>query len=76
MTRDEIIRGLEKEVQRRKRIAAEWAGRMHDLAEERLPERLDEIPSIAEGTLAACRSWKDAVDELSAARAAEEVTAP
>lgn len=64
------IEALEREVQKRKRIAAEWAGKMHDLAEERLPAGLDEIHEIAEGTYSACRAWKDAVDALKACQKA------
>jgi hypothetical protein len=71
MSIEERVKGLEKEVQRRKRIAAEWAGKMHDLAEERLPEHYDEIKAIAEGTLTACLAWKEVADELKAAKAAE-----
>ena len=62
----EDIKSLEKEVLKRKRLASEWAGKMHDLAEERLPEGLDEIHEIAEGTYNACRAWKEAVDALRA----------
>ncbi len=64
------IAGLEKEVSKRKRLASEWAGKMHDLAEERLPEGLEEIHEIAEGTYQACRAWKEAVDALRAAQRA------
>ncbi|MDR3632218.1 MAG: CCE_0567 family metalloprotein [Isosphaeraceae bacterium] len=75
MSTEERVRGLEKELQKRKRIAAEWAGRMHDLAEERLPEHFAEIAEIAEGTRNACMAWKEIADELKAAQAAAEVTA-
>ena len=62
------IKSLEKEVAKRKRVASEWAGKMHDRAEERLPEGLEEIHEIAEGTYNACRAWKEAVDTLRAAQ--------
>ena len=74
MATEEHIKGLEKELQKRKRIAAEWAGKMHDLAEERLPEHYDEITEIADGTMAACLAWKATADELKAAKAATEVS--
>jgi hypothetical protein len=67
----EEVQTLEKEVMKRKRIAAEWAGRMHDLAEERLPEGFKEIHEIAEGTFNACLAWKEAADALKAARNGE-----
>lgn len=59
---------LEKEVAKRKRVVSEWASRMHDLAEERLPEGYAEIQEIADGTHQACVAWKAAVDELKSAR--------
>ena len=65
---DEQVQTLEKEVMKRKRVAAEWAGRMHDLAEERLPEGFKEIHEIAEGAFNACQAWKEAADALKAAR--------
>jgi len=65
---EEDIKGLEKEVSKRKRLASEWAGKMHDLAEEKLPEGLEEIHEIAEGTYNACRAWKEAVEALRAAQ--------
>lgn len=73
MSVEERVKGLEKELQKRKRIAAEWAGRMHDLAEERLPEHFAEIAEIAEGTRTACLAWKEIADELKAAKSAAEV---
>jgi hypothetical protein len=65
---EDHVQTLEKEVMKRKRLAAEWAGRMHDLAEERLPEGFAEIHEIAEGTVNACRAWKEAADALRAAK--------
>jgi hypothetical protein len=62
------IKDLEKEVSKRKRLVSEWAGKMHDLAEERLPDGFAEIHEIAEGTYQACLAWKEAADALKAAR--------
>lgn len=62
------VETLEKEVSKRKRVAAEWAGKMHDLAEERLPDGFHEIHEIAQGTFEACRAWKEAADALKAAK--------
>jgi hypothetical protein len=53
-------KALEKEVKRLKRIAGEWAAKMHDLVEERLPLAYEEIPGIAQATYDACKSWADA----------------
>ena len=60
----EEIERLDKEVKRLKRIAAEWAGRMHDLVEERLPAAYEEIPDLAQGTFEACRAWAKANSRL------------
>jgi hypothetical protein len=65
---EEQVQTLEREVMKRKRVVAEWAGRMHDLAEERLPEGFAEIHEIADGTFNACQAWKEAADALKAAK--------
>jgi hypothetical protein len=65
---DEQVQVLEKEVMKRKRVVAEWAGRMHDLAEERLPEGFGEIHEIAAGTFNACQAWKEAAEALKIAK--------
>jgi len=65
---EEQVQALEKEVMKRKRVAAEWAGRMHDLAEERLPEGFGEIHEIAKSTFNACQAWKEAAIALKVAK--------
>ena len=60
------LKALDKEVKRLKRIAGEWAARMHDLVEERLPAAYEEIPDIAQATYDACKSWADANARLAA----------
>lgn len=65
---EEQLQVLEKEVMKRKRVAAEWAGKLHDLAEERLPEGFQEIHEIAAGAFSACQAWKEAADALKAAK--------
>ncbi|PQO45942.1 CCE_0567 family metalloprotein [Blastopirellula marina] len=61
------MKALQKEVSKKKRIATEWAGQMHDLAEERLPIGFEEIHTIAKATYDACLAWKEAADKLQAA---------
>lgn len=61
------LKALQKAVSKKKRIATEWAGQMHDLAEERLPGGFEEIHTIAESTYKACLEWKEAADKLQAA---------
>ena len=66
MTEDEL-KALEKEVKKAKRIAIEWAGKLHDLVEERLPAAYREIPEIAQSTCDACQAWEEANKRLQAA---------
>ena len=56
---DDELKTLDKDVKKLKRIAGEWAARMHDLVEERLPAAYEEIPGIAQATYDACKSWAD-----------------
>ncbi len=66
MSNEELV-ALDKEVRRLKRIAAEWAARMHDLVEERLPAAYLEIPALSQFTFNACKAWADASARLAAA---------
>jgi hypothetical protein len=65
---EEELQVLEKEVKRRKRIATEWAGQMHDLVEERLPAGYEELPALSQSTYEACVAWAEADKALKAAR--------
>lgn len=69
MDADEL-KTLDKDVKKLKRIAGEWAAKMHDLVEERLPAAYEEIPGVAQATYDACKSWADANARL----AAEQIT--
>ena len=60
------LKTLDKDVKKLKRIAGEWAAKMHDLVEERLPAAYEEIPGIAQATYDACKSWADANARLAA----------
>ena len=66
---EEELKALEKDVKKRKRIATERAGELHDLVEDRLPAAFEEIPEIAQATYDACKEWKDATERLKAAQA-------
>jgi len=66
----EELQALEKEVAKAKRIASEWASKMHDLVEDRLPAAYQEIPEIAQSTFDACQLWADANARLKAAKQA------
>lgn len=58
------IQDMDKEVRKLKRIAGEWAAKMHDLVEERLPAAYEEIPGLAQATFDACKAWADANSRL------------
>lgn len=64
----EELHALEKEVAKAKRIASDWASKMHDLVEDRLPAAYEEIPELAESTLAACKAWAAANARLQQAK--------
>lgn len=68
---DDELKDLDKEVKKLKRIASEWASKLHDLVEDRLPAGWREIPEISQGTLAACQAWEEAHTRLQAAQKAE-----
>lgn len=67
----EELQALEKEVAKAKRIASDWASKMHDLVEDRLPAAYEEIPELAEATLAACKAWAEANAKLKQAKKAQ-----
>jgi hypothetical protein len=66
----EELQALEKEVAKAKRIASEWASKMHDLVEDRLPAAYQEIPELAQSTFEACQAWADVNAKLKAAKKA------
>lgn len=65
---EEELKSLDKEVRKLKRIASEWASKLHDLVEDRLPAGYEEIPGIAQSTYDACKAWADANARLAAAQ--------
>lgn len=60
MMSEELLKELEKEVRKKKRISQEWASQLHDLVEDRLPAGFEEIHTIAQSTYDACKEWADA----------------
>lgn len=64
----EDLKDLEKEVKKAKRLAAEKAGVLHDLIEDRLPDAYGELMGIAQETYDACKAWDDANQKLIAAQ--------
>lgn len=65
---DEELKDLDREVKKLKRIASEWASRLHDLVEDRLPAGYEEIPGAARSTYDACKAWAQAHAKLTAAQ--------
>jgi hypothetical protein len=55
----ENLQQLEKEVAKAKRIASEWASKVHDLVEDRLPAAFQELPELSQSTFEACRKWAE-----------------
>ncbi|BBL72058.1 CCE_0567 family metalloprotein [Methylogaea oryzae] len=66
----EELQQMEKEVAKAKRIASEWASKLHDLVEDSLPAGYRDIPEIAQSTYDACQKWAEANDRLKAAKKA------
>jgi hypothetical protein len=66
---EEELQALEKEVKKLKRIATEWAGKVHDLVEEQIPAGYRELPELTQGTVEACQAWEEANKRLKAAKA-------
>ena len=66
MTDSQDLAALDKEVRKLKRISSEWAAKIHDLVEDRLPAAYDELPALAQSTYAACQAWADASARLAA----------
>jgi hypothetical protein len=65
---EEELKDLEKQVKKLKRIATEWAGKVHDLVEERIPADYRELPELAQSTYEACQAWEEANKALKAAK--------
>jgi hypothetical protein len=67
MTTEELQQ-LEKEVAKAKRVASEWASKVHDLVEDRLPAAYQELPELAQATFDACQVWAEANTKLTQAK--------
>lgn len=65
---DDTLKALRKEASGKKRIATEWAAKIHDLVEDSLWNDYAQLPSLAREAVAACEAW-------AAAQAAYEAAA-
>ena len=54
------LKSLEKDVNKKKRIATEWASQIHDLVEDRLLSDYNDLPELARKTQEACIAWAEA----------------
>ncbi len=59
MTDDEL-KMLKKEVSSKKRIATDWASKIHDVVEDTLWSDYRNLPELAEQAVAACEEWASA----------------
>jgi hypothetical protein len=69
---EEILKKLEKDVKKNKRLASEKAMELHDLIEDRLPDAYGELLGIAQATYDACKEWDEANQAWQAAREESE----
>jgi len=68
MNEDEL-KALKKDVNKKKRIATDWASQIHDVVEDTLWVDYQKLPELAEKTIAACEEWKEAKSKLEAVSA-------
>ncbi|RLU02011.1 CCE_0567 family metalloprotein [Ketobacter sp.] len=66
MTDDEL-KNLKKEVSSKKRIATDWASKIHDVVEDSLWSDYQNLPELAAQAVAACEDWASAKARYEAA---------
>jgi hypothetical protein len=54
---EDQLKALKKDAAKKKRIASEWASKLHDLVEDRLPAGYSELPEMSAATYEACAEW-------------------
>jgi len=59
MTDDEL-KAMKKEVSSKKRIATDWASKIHDVVEDSLWSSYQELPELTQQAVAACEEWASA----------------
>ena len=66
---EEEIKALTKDMNKKKRIATDWASQIHDVVEDTLWSDYKKLSELAASTIAACEAWEEAkakVDRASA----------
>lgn len=72
MTDDEL-KALRKDASKKKRLASEWASRIHDVVEDTYWKEYRSLPDMAARAVTACEEWEAAQARYDqAARAAAE----
>ena len=66
MTGDEL-KAMKKEVSSKKRIATDWASKIHDVVEDSLWSSYQELPDLAQKAVDACEEWASAKAKYEAA---------
>lgn len=66
MTEDEI-KALKKDVSTKKRIATDWASKIHDVVEDSLWSNYSDLPELAQQAVSACEEWAVAKAKLDSA---------
>jgi len=59
MTDDEL-KALKKDASSKKRIATDWASKIHDVVEDTLWTEYPNLPELAAQAVAACEEWASA----------------
>lgn len=67
---EDHFKAIQKAERKAKRIAAEKAMELHDLVEDGLPGKFEDLPQIAQATYDACKVWAEANAALKSAEEA------
>ena len=57
---DDELKSLRKDASKKKRIATDWASKVHDVVEDSLWTDYKTLTELAESTVQACEEWAEA----------------
>ncbi|MBL4832562.1 MAG: hypothetical protein JKY26_01200 [Pseudomonas sp.] len=57
---DDALKALRKNASSKKRIATEWASKIHDVVEDSLWTEYQSLPDLAQQAVDACKAWEAA----------------
>lgn len=69
---DDALKALKKQASSKKRIATEWASKIHDVVEDTLWSEYSTLPDLAAQAVQACKDWEEAQKVYNDAVAAAE----